>query len=133
LELQLVKNKIILGGPIIAGIIGNQRLQFDIWGNTVNLASRMESNSKADNIQVNDTCYEMTKNLFNFDEKREIEVKGIGLVNSYFLLSSKNEKERHLILGDTLYINETEQDNKIQKKEEIMNDELNEVSDEELN
>jgi len=107
---------IATGGPIIAGIIGNQRLQFDIWGNTVNLASRMESNAKPGTIQVNDECYEKVKYLFNFEEKREIEVKGIGLVDSYFLNSSKNEKERHLILGDVLLSNETETDEVIKKK-----------------
>jgi len=94
---------IATGGPIIAGIIGDERLQFDIWGNTVNLASRMESNSKPGKVMISEETYENIKDDFEFEENVEIEIKGIGPVNTYILKGSKDEEERKKELESILF------------------------------
>ena len=73
----------INSGPVLAGIIGQSRIAFDLWGETVNVASRMESHGMAGKIQVTETTYAILRTDFEFDEPREIQVKGKGLVKAY--------------------------------------------------
>ena len=75
----------INSGNVVAGVIGKTKFIYDIWGDTVNVASRMESTGKAGKIHVTDHVYEMTKDIFNYGAPEEIEVKGKGLMKTYFL------------------------------------------------
>lgn len=75
----------INSGNLVAGVIGKTKFIYDIWGDTVNVASRMESTGKAGKIHVTDHVYEMTKDVFNYGAPEEIEVKGKGLMKTYFL------------------------------------------------
>ena len=80
--------KIRLGintGNLVAGVIGKSKFIYDIWGDTVNVASRMESTGKPMKIHVTESTFELTKNNFNYSESVEIEVKGKGLMKTYFL------------------------------------------------
>ncbi|MFT5839815.1 MAG: adenylate cyclase [Flavobacteriales bacterium] len=77
-------------GEVIAGIIGKSKFSYDLWGEAVNLASRMESHGLSNKIQVTESTYEMTKNDFHFDNRGLIEAKGLGWINTYWLLSRKN-------------------------------------------
>ena len=72
-------------GNLVAGVIGKTKFIYDIWGDTVNVASRMESTGKAGKIHVTDHVYEMTKDVFDYGEPVEMEVKGKGLMKTYFL------------------------------------------------
>ncbi len=72
-------------GPVLAGIIGRRRIAFDLWGETVNLASRMESHGSEACIQVTEATYELLRDDFLFDPGRAIEVKGSGLMTAYIL------------------------------------------------
>lgn len=74
-------------GPVVAGIIGKKKYIYDLWGETVNFASRMESNGISDRIQVSQSVYEKISFLptHNF-EKREISIKGIGMSTAYIVL-----------------------------------------------
>lgn len=63
-------------GPVIAGIIGRNKFIYDLWGDTVNIASRMESNGLAGEIQVSENTWRKIKDKFRFRERGEIEVKG---------------------------------------------------------
>ena len=84
-------------GEVIAGIIGKSKFSYDLWGEAVNLASRMESHGQCNRIQVTESTYEITKNCFYFDKRGTIEAKGIGWINTYWLLGKKNNLETHVL------------------------------------
>jgi class 3 adenylate cyclase len=69
----------------MAGVIGSKKFIYDIWGDTVNVASRMESHGVPDGIQVSKSTYEFLKYKYIFEERGEIELKGRGEVRSYLL------------------------------------------------
>ena len=72
-------------GPVVAGVIGAKRTIYDVWGDTVNVASRMESLGVPGRIQVTPAVYERLSDRYEFDERGSIEVKGKGIMPTYFL------------------------------------------------
>lgn len=79
----------INSGPIVAGVIGQKKFHYDVWGDTVNTASRMESHSVAGKIQVTRSTYELLKDEFLFDSRGEIDVKGKGQMETWFLIGRR--------------------------------------------
>jgi class 3 adenylate cyclase len=75
----------INSGPVVAGVIGKSKYIYDLWGDTVNLASRMESTGVPGAIQVTRAVYEQLKDKFAFEPRGEIEVKGKGMVEAWLL------------------------------------------------
>uniref|UniRef100_A0AAX7T5Q9 Adenylate cyclase type 1 n=1 Tax=Astatotilapia calliptera TaxID=8154 RepID=A0AAX7T5Q9_ASTCA len=72
-------------GPVVAGVIGARRPQYDIWGNTVNVASRMDSTGVQGKIQVTEDVYRLITNYYNFVCRGQVSVKGKGQMLTYFL------------------------------------------------
>lgn len=77
-------------GPVVAGIVGVKKFQYDIWGDTVNTASRMESAGKAGNVNISQATYEILKDdqQFTFESRGKIEVKGKGEMEMWFVSKS---------------------------------------------
>jgi len=72
-------------GPAIAGVIGTHKFSYDLWGDTVNTASRMESHGNAGRIQVSREIYETLKDTFIFEPRDEVEIKGKGKMQTWWL------------------------------------------------
>ncbi len=73
-------------GPAVAGVIGSKKFIYDVWGDTVNTASRMESHGIPDRIQVTEPVYRKLSGRFRFEPRGVIEVKGKGPMETWFLL-----------------------------------------------
>ena len=75
----------INSGPVVAGVIGHSKFSYDLWGNTVNTASRMESTCLPGKVQVSPSTYEQIKGHFDVQENQMIECKGLGQIMTYFV------------------------------------------------
>ena len=81
----------INSGTAVAGIVGREKFHYDLWGDTVNVASRMESHGVPDRIQVTEAVYERLKDDFVFERRGHVEVKGKGSTLTYFLVGGVGE------------------------------------------
>ncbi len=75
----------IHSGPVVAGIVGSKKFAYDIWGDTVNTASRMESNSKAGKINISGTTYHLVKDDYKCSHRGKIEAENKGMIDMYFV------------------------------------------------
>lgn len=75
----------ISSGPVVAGIVGSSKFAYDIWGDTVNTAARMEQASEVGRINVSGTTYSLLKNKFEFEHRGKINAKNKGEIDMYFL------------------------------------------------
>ncbi|TAG52287.1 MAG: PAS domain-containing protein [Oscillatoriales cyanobacterium] len=89
----------INSGPVVAGVIGTKKFIYDLWGNAVNTASRMESHGIPGSIQVSIYTYELLRDKYEFEERGLIEIKGKGEMRTYFMTGRKTEGEME-IAGD---------------------------------
>ena len=80
----------ISSGPLVGGVVGTSKFQYDIWGDTVNVASRMESGGEPGCVQISENTYELVKDHFECEPRGEIEVKGKGSMKTWFVLGRRD-------------------------------------------
>jgi class 3 adenylate cyclase len=73
-------------GEVVAGVVGTKKFAYDIWGDTVNTASRAESNGSLGKVNITETTYELVKDIFKCEYRGDIEVKGKGPMKMYFVM-----------------------------------------------
>jgi adenylate cyclase len=79
----------ISSGPVVAGVVGTRKFFYDVWGDAVNVAARMETLGSSGKIHVSQDVYERLNDDFILEERGEIEVKGKGRMTTWFLVGRK--------------------------------------------
>ena len=79
-------------GPVVAGVVGSKKFAYDIWGDTVNIAARMETNSEPGKINISENTYRVIKSEFNCTYRGELEVKNRGKLKMFFVDQPYHEK-----------------------------------------
>jgi class 3 adenylate cyclase len=91
-------------GPIVAGVVGRKKYAYDIWGSTVNIASRMESNGEVGQINISAETYHFIKEFYNCTYRGKIYAKNIGEIDMYFV---SNLKEENYLNSDVFLNNDS--------------------------
>ncbi len=81
----------LAAGPVVAGVVGARKFFYDVWGDAVNVASRMESTDIAGRIQVPQNVYDRISHAFVLEERGDVEIKGKGLMHTWYLVGPRDD------------------------------------------
>jgi class 3 adenylate cyclase len=81
----------IHSGPVVGGVIGKKKFIYDVWGDTVNVASRMESTGIPGTVQISQATYVRVRNMYTFEERGEIDVKGKGPMRTWLIRDRRTD------------------------------------------
>jgi adenylate cyclase len=79
----------IASGPVMAGVIGSQKFSYDVWGDAVNLAARLESSGVPERVQLSDEARRALDRSFDCEPRGQVEIKGVGPQETWFLLGPR--------------------------------------------
>lgn len=82
----------LAAGPVVAGVVGARKFFYDVWGDAVNVAARMETTDVAGRIQVPHNIYQRIRHSFVFEERGEVDVKGKGPMHTWYLVARRNDE-----------------------------------------
>jgi adenylate cyclase len=82
----------LAAGPVVAGVVGARKFFYDVWGDAVNIAARMETTDVEGRIQVPDDVYERLNHAFVLEERGEVDVKGKGIMHTWYLVRRRDDK-----------------------------------------
>ncbi|MDT5017644.1 MAG: adenylate cyclase [Mycobacterium sp.] len=81
----------LAAGPVVAGVVGARKFFYDVWGDAVNVASRMETTDVEGRIQVPHDVYERLNHAFVLEDRGEVDIKGKGLMHTWYLVGRRND------------------------------------------
>ena len=77
-------------GPVVAGVIGATKFSYDLWGDTVNTAARMEAFSEPGRIHCTGSVYHLLRDTFDFEDRGEMHIRGKGRMRTWFLVGERS-------------------------------------------
>jgi adenylate cyclase len=81
----------LAAGPVVAGVVGARKFFYDVWGDAVNIAARMESTDVEGRIQVPHNVYERLNHAFVLEERGEVDIKGKGPMHTWYLIGRRTD------------------------------------------
>jgi len=87
-------------GPVVAGVVGKKKYAYDIWGSTVNIASRMESNGEPGQVNISASTFELIKDRYTCKYRGKIYAKNVGEIDMYFIDQEITEAKEKVEAGN---------------------------------